>query len=410
MEITMDDSRINNITQIKEFLKGSQGFDFSLRKAKIEEKYKFIDKVIDRLKYGKLSKKDKKVVLYYLKKITGYKKRQLLRLVSQAVVGELKRKPYKKLHPHRIYTSLDIKLLEKTDELHLRLSEGATKEILRREFEIFHHQNYQTISHISHSHITNLRHHQLYNNHWVNHTKAKTIPIGITQPPENYGKPGSIRVDTVHQREIYHINSVDEITQWEIVVCVPQISERCMVSALEDLINQYPFIIFNFHSDRGGETINYQVSSLLHRLLIKQTKSRSYHSNDNALIETKNGSIIRKNMGWRHINQNMVDKINNYYKNYFNPYLNFHRPCAFPTITVDEKGRKKRVYHTYLTPYDALKRITGAKKFLKPGQTFEKLDKIAYQYSDNEFAQILREEERRLFEEIEKANKNGGSL
>lgn len=94
----------------------------------------------------------------------------------------------------------------------------------------------------------------------------------------------------------------------------------------------------------------------------------------------------------------MADKINEYYRNYFNPYLKFHRPSTFPTITVDEKGRKKRIYHTYLTPYDALKRIERVNRFLKARQTFEKLDKIAYQYSDNEFAQILREKERKLFE------------
>jgi hypothetical protein len=50
-------------------------------------------------------------------------------------------------------------------------------------------------------------------------------------------------VDSVHQRNVYHINSVDEITQWEIVVCVPQISESCMLPALKELIDQYPFII-----------------------------------------------------------------------------------------------------------------------------------------------------------------------
>lgn len=236
--------------------------------------------------------------------------------------------------------------MEKTDELHLRLSEGATKEILRREFEIFHHNNFQTISRISHSHITNLRHSLIYKNSWVNHTKARQIPIRITMPPENFGKPGSIRVDTVNQRDVYHINSVDEITQWEVVVCVPQISERCMLPALQELIDQYPFIVFNFHSDRGRETINYIVSSFLQRLLIKQTKSRAYHANDNALVETKNGAVVRKNMGWQHINQNLTDKINHYYRNYFNPYLNFHRPCGYTTIIVDEKGRKKRLYHT----------------------------------------------------------------
>jgi transposase InsO family protein len=181
-----------------------------------------------------------------------------------------------------------------------------------------------------------------------------------------------------------------------------------MLPALKELIDQYPFMIFNFHSDRGGENINYQVASFLHRLLIKQTKSRSYHSNDNALVETKNGAVIRKNMGWQHINHNLVDKVNDYYRNFFNPYLNFHRPCGFPTITIDDKGRKKRMYHNYLTPYDALKRIVGGHKFLKGNISFEKLDKIAYQYSDNEFAEILREEEGKLFNLIAKTDKNGG--
>jgi hypothetical protein len=289
------------------------------------------------------------------------------------------------------------------------MSEKATLEILRRENEVFQHHNYQTISKISHSNITNLRHSPLYKSSWVNHTKARQIPIGLTQKPENYGKAGSIRVDSVSQKDVYHINTIDEITQWEIVFCVPQICEACMLPALEDIINQYPFTIFNFHSDRGGENINYQVADFLQRLLIKQTKSRSYHSNDNALVETKNGSVIRKNMGWEHIDQKFCDRINHYYKNYFNPYLNYHRPCGFPNIITDEKGKKEKVYNVYLTPYDALKRILGANKFLKPEQTFEKLDIIAYQHSDNEFAEIMREEERKLFNEIRKSNRNNGS-
>lgn len=407
----MDDSRLTNLNQLKEFLKGSQKLDLSLRTSGIDEKYQFIDQTVDRLKYFHLRKKEKRIVIAYLRKICGYKKAQLYRLVKRALNGWLKRKKYQRINPKRIYTSFDIKLLEKTDELHLRLSEKATLEILRREHELFHHQEYQTISRISHGHITNLRHALVYKNSWINHTKARQIPIGLTQPPENYGRPGSIKVDTVHQREIYHINSVDEITQWEIVVSVPQICEACMEPALFELINQYPFVIFNFHSDRGGETINYVVADLLHRLLIKQTKTRSRHPNDNALIETKNGSVVRKNMGFEHINQSFCNDINSYYKNYFNPYLNFHRPCGFPSIIPDKtkKGRKIKVYDVYQVPYERLKSIKGTEKFLKPMISFEKLDKIAYQYSDNEFAEILRKEERTLFEKIRKYDQRHGS-
>lgn len=160
----MNDSRITSITQIKEFLKGSQGFDFSLRESPIEKKYKFIDVTVDRMRYHALKKRDKKTIINYLKKITGYKHTQLFRLINRAGRGKLTRILYHRINPHRIYTFRDIKLLEKTDELHVRLSDMATKEILRREYEIFSHQEFQTVSGISHSNIDNLRHSAVYIN------------------------------------------------------------------------------------------------------------------------------------------------------------------------------------------------------------------------------------------------------
>lgn len=409
MTITMDDSRITSIAQLTEFLKGSQKIPFSLENESIGKKYAFIDETIRKFQYRKLPKSEKKIILWYLQKTTGYKKERVYQLVGRAEKGSLRKALYQRVKPHRIYTTIDIKLLEKTDELHLRLSEDATKEILRREHEVFGKKEYQTISRVSHAHISNLRHAETYRSFWINHTKARQVTIGATRPPENFGRPGSIRIDSVSQKDVYHINSVDEITQWEVVFCVPQISERYMIPALEDIFSQYPFIIFNFHSDRGHETINYRVAELLQRLLIKQTKSRSYHSEDNALVETKNGSVVRKNFGWEHIDQSLTDDINSYLKNFFNPYLNFHRPCGYPTIQTDEKGKKKKVYAIYQTPYEALKQITEARNFLRPGQSFEKLDTIAYSHSDNEFAAIMREEERKLFQKIREKDRQNGS-
>ena len=409
MNITMNDSRLTNVNQLRQLLKGSEKLDLSLRKASIADKYQFIGRTIKRLGYSKLSKKDKRVVKQYLKKFTGYKKAQLSRLIKRARFADLKRRPYRRVKSHRIYTGRDIKLLEKTDELHLRLSEKATQEILRRETKVFNQSKYQTIAKVSHSHITNLRHHPIYRNSWINHTKARQIPIGVTMPPENYGKPGSIKVDTVHQRDIYHINSVDEIVQWEVVVSVPQITEDCMLPALQEMLNQYPFQIFNFHSDRGGENINHTVADFLQRLLIKQTKSRARKPNDNALVETKNGSVIRKNMGWEHINQQATQAINHYYRNWFNPYLNYHRPCGYPTTIKNKRGKEKKVYDVYQVPYERLKSLPNAKKYLKPETSFTKLDTIAYAQSDNQFAEVLREEERKLFKKIRNYDHRNGS-
>jgi|WetSurMetagenome_2_1015567.scaffolds.fasta_scaffold134516_1 hypothetical protein len=409
MTITMDDSRIQSIAQLKEFLKGSQKIPLSLENESIAKKYEFIDQTIQKFLYRKLKKREKRVILWYLQKATGYKKERVYQLVARAEKGSLKKALYQRVKPHKIYTSFDIKLLERTDELHLRLSEDATKEILRREYELFGKKEYQTIARVSHAHISNLRHARTYRSFWINHTKARQISIGNTKPPENFGRPGSIRIDSVSQKDVYHINSVDEITQWEIVFCVPQISERYMIPALKEIFSQYPFVIFNFHSDRGHETINYRVAKLLQRLLIKQTKSRSYHSEDNALVETKNGSIVRKNFGWEHIDQGLTDDINQYLKNFFNPYLNFHRPCSYPTIIENDKGKKRKVYSVYQTPYEALKQTTKAKNFLKSGQSIEKLDIIAYSHSDNEWASIMRDEERKLFQKIRQIDRQNGS-
>lgn len=400
MKLIMDDIHLETLAEVREFLRGS--LKLVLRLETLIEKYDFIDEKVATFNYPSLSKSDKRIVVLYLKKFTGYKRAQLFRLIKRAVKGKLVKKDYVRTSGyHRLYTPADIKLIEKTDEAHLRLNAHATHEIMRREYALFHHLEFKNVANISISHIDNLRKSNCYKASWVNGTKARIIAIGTTTKPETNNCPGSIRIDTVHQRDVYFINAVDEITQWEIVACVPKISEAFLLPILELLLNQFPFIVFNFHSDRGVEFINAVVARLLTKLFIEQTKSRSRHCNDNALVESKNGSVIRKNMGYQHLNQNLANKMNEFYQSYFNPYLNFHRPCGYVTaVKLDFKGRERNIYGQYTTPYEKLKEISEANKtnFLKPGQTFAKLDIIAYQMSDNEFASTMRKRQNELFE------------
>lgn len=99
------------------------------------------------------------------------------------------------------------------------------------------------------------------------------------------------------EKGVYHINLVDEVTQIEYVGCVKVISEYFLLPLLEELLKTFPFRIFGFHSDNGSEYINYQVSKMLQKMLVEQTKSRSRRTNDNALVEGKNGAIVRKYLG-----------------------------------------------------------------------------------------------------------------
>ena len=237
-------------------------------------------------------------------------------------------------------------------------------------------------------------------------TQAASADIGIRRRPESQGLAGHVRVDSVHQGDkdkekgVYHINLVDEVLQWEIVLCVEKISEAYLLPMLEEALLSFPFIILGFHSDNGSEYINGRVAGLLNKLLIEQTKSRSGRSNDNALVEGKNGSVIRKNMGYWHIEQKYAPMINEFYRRHFNDYLNFHRPCGFATVTVDKKGKRRRNYETYQTPYERLKAIDPKGKCLRPQVSFSDLDKRALRHTDNEAAEEMQKAKERLFRQV----------
>lgn len=404
MTITMDDSRIISIPQIKEFFKISENIEFKASSRK--EKYEWIEKVLLRFRYFALRKRDKTAVKKYVMQMTGFSDAQLTRLIAR-------KKKYGNIIANtagghkfaRIYTPEDIAKLIETDKAHDRLSGPATKQIFQRAYKIFNDNRFARLKNISVAHIYNLRGTRQYISWAKFFTKTKPTPVNIGErrKPNPEGKPGYLRVDTVHQgnldkeKGVYHINLVDETTQWEIVGAVEKISEQYLLPILEDAISQFPFRICGFHSDNGSEYINKIVAKLLNKLLIDQTKSRARHCNDNALAEGKNGAVIRKHMGYWHIPQYYAPRINKFYQEHMNVYLNYHRPCGFATEKISEKGKIKKVYDVYLTPYEALKTHLNAQEFLKNGITFEKLDKIAYEKSDNEFAASMQKAKAELF-------------
>ena len=351
------------------------------------------------------------MVKKYIMEMTGISDAQVGRLIAKKKkFGKVFLSVARKHTFEKIYDTQDTALLIKTDNLHLRMSGPATKKILKREYEIFGKKEYKTISEISSSHIYNLRETRQYISRSL--TIKKTNPVGCKigerRKPRPGGRPGFFRVDSVHQGDlekekgVYHINIVDEVLQWEIVGSVEKISEHYLLPLLEDLLTQLPFVILNFHSDNGSEFINKLVAKLLNKLLAIQTKSRSHHTNDNALVECKNGWVIRKNIGYSYIAQKHAPLINQFYKEYFNVYLNYHRPCGFATVVEDPKkpGKFKKKYDTYMTPYEKLKSLKNAKQYLKVGITFKMLDTIANEKSDNECAALMQKEKQELFKKI----------
>jgi transposase InsO family protein len=277
-------------------------------------------------------------------------------------------------------------------------------------YHVYGEARFERLAGISNGHLYNLRQHKTYRTRrgHVDKTRPVRSPIGERRKPAPDGQPGYLRIDSVHQGDlegvkgVYLINAVDEVTQFQVVCAVERISEHFLLPILEQLIAAFPFTIRGFHSDNGSEYTNHRVAKLLEKLRIEHTKSRARHTNDNALVESKNGSTIRKHLGYSHIPGRFAMDVNRFTRGPLTDYLNFHRPCHFPTESIDPKGKRRKHYRyqDLMTPYDKLKSLPNAAQYLKPGISFQTLDAIATQCSDNEAARRLNQARAELFQLI----------
>lgn len=411
MNTIMKLDNLNTIEQMELFINGSQAIAFAVASCK-DERYRVVEQILKRFAYSRLKRGDKGIVIQFLIKISGYSRQQLTRIIKRYCEGGQLKRHQKTLNGFEsVYTDKDKQALAKLDQRHDTPNGLMVKKLCERAYNKFDDASYERLSQISVSHIYNLRKSSGYKKHRCHYDKTKSrkaVHIGERRKPQANGKPGYIRIDTVHQGDldgrkgVYHINAVDEVTQYEVVVSVEKISEAYLIPALEVLLDAFPFKIINFHSDNGSEYVNKTVAKLLGKLLIEFTKSRPRHSNDNALAEGKNAAIVRKVFGYIHIPQHYAKQLNEFNESALNPYVNYHRPCLFPTVITDEKGKQKKKYEykNMMTPYEKFKSLADAETYLKDGLSFKKLDDIASAMTDNEAADYLQQQRQILFKQI----------
>lgn len=382
------------------FLEASDGIEFGGQNRK--EIYDWVKAALVKQEYFAQSKKRRGTVRAYLRKVTGLSLPQITRLIRQyRQTGELRSKSGRRYRFKKKYSESDISLLAEVDRAHERLSGPATRHVLGREYREYGKKEFARWSEISVSHLYNLRRSATYRMQAATFERTRPTKIGIGErrKPVNGGEPGYLRVDSVHQGDwdgkkgVYHINVVDEVTQWQVVGCAEGISERFLLPVLEALLHQIPFRIKGFHSDNGSEYVNYKVAGMLKKLLIDFTRSRPNRSQDNGLVEGKNGAVIRKHIGYGHIPSGQAERVQKFYTAHFNAYLNFHRPCGFATVIEGKRGKRKKVYRAkdYATPYEKLKSLPKAETYLKEGVTLEALDRQAKRMSDTEAAHKTRQ-------------------
>jgi transposase InsO family protein len=404
LTISVETSERLSLEQIQAFLEGSGEVEFKGQRR--EEIYGWVNQTLRQQRYEELKRSARGLVREYVQKLTGLSRAQTTRLITVYLRGdEVKPQPYRRRRFPRRYTREDIAMLASLDEAHETLSGPATKKLLQRACYNFNDTRYGSLARISVAHLYRLRASRAYRERRIRYqaTRPTPVSIGERRKPDPQGRPGYIRIDTVHQGDqdgmkgVYHLNAVDEVTQWEVVGAVEQISEAFLLPMLEKMLAQFPFRIRGFHSDNGSEFINHLVAKLLNKLLIEQTKSRPRHSNDNGLVESKNGAVVRKHMGHTHIAAAHAEGITDFFKEHLNPYLNFHRPCGVPELVVNAKGKEKRTYRWYATPWEILRQLPNVASHLKAEVTIAMLDQQAQAKTDTQAAVEMQEAKRKLF-------------
>ena len=414
MVIDMNEAQVRTLEQVRLVVAGTQALEF--RRAEDDEgRYGWIEQVLRRFEYRRLGRADKGAVLAYLQHLSGYSRAQLTRLVSRWMNGKPLVKNYRRPEHAfaRRYTAADVALLAEVDRAMGTLSGPATACVLRRQRDVFKVAGFERLGDISIGHLYNLRNSAPYRAQRVVLTKTrptKRVDIGVRRAPAPEGRPGFIRIDSVHQGDqdgikgLYHINAVDCVTQWQVVATVQTISEAHLLPVIEQMLKQFPFEILGFHADNGSEYVNHAVARMLDKLRIEFTRSRPRHSNDNGLAETKNGAVVRKEFGFAHIPQRHAARFNTYCAEYLNPFLNFHRPCLFATEVADPKkpGRIKKVYRPRdaMTPLDKLASLSEVHTCLREGITLEHLRELATALSDVQAAAELNEARQALFRRV----------
>jgi len=412
MILKLDIERLTSVEAIRDFMMGSAPIDFQYTDRK--DAYEAVRRLLVRLDYIRLPRPDKGLVRGCIGKLTGLSRAQVTRLISQyrqtGQIQDRRRGPSKPFQ--RRYSSADIRLLAAVDEQLGGLCSALTRRFMQQQYERHGDVRFQRLAYLSHGHLYRLRQSRTYRQkrNPMTRTRPTSVAIGERRKPRPGGQPGFLRIDSVHQGDLdgrkglYQINIVDTVTQYQFIAAVRAISERFMIPALQQLLAAFPFNIKGFHADNGSEYVNWQVATMLDRLHIEFTRSRPRHSNDNALVESKNAAVVRHYLGHSHIPSHHADRVNRFLKDQLAPFINYHRPCHFPVDSVDGKGRQRKryPYEQVTTPYLKLKSLTQAEQYLRDGVTFEQLDRLALATDGWTAAQNVKQARDQLFLEIQR--------
>ena len=215
--MTLQTERLRTVEQVRAFVEGSEAVDYKPKNP--GARYALVGKTAVKFDYHRLGRADRDCGRAYVGKMCGFSPAQIGRLLrQQAETGVVEdRRVRNSGRPFEtVYTPADIRLLAVADEAFGGMSGLATCEILRHEFEVHGDARFERLAGISRLHVYNLCASRSYRTRRT--TWDIPVAVAVRKAPEPNGRPGFLRVDTVHlgdkdgRKGVYVVNMVDEVT------------------------------------------------------------------------------------------------------------------------------------------------------------------------------------------------------
>jgi hypothetical protein len=172
-------------------------------------------------------------------------------------------------------------------------------------------------------------------------------------------QPGYLEVDGVsHSGEIaagewiWTISATDLSTGWTERVPVMGRGQLGVLAAVKRIREQLPFELLGIHPDNGNEFLNWHLIKWCRDEKILISRSRPEHKNDNAHVEQKNWTLVRKLIGYERLDTpTQLEWLDRLYTDLLRPYNN----CFQPVMKLlakehDVDGHLRKRYDTPTTP------------------------------------------------------------
>lgn len=183
--------------------------------------------------------------------------------------------------------------------------------------------------------------------------------------------PGFVEIDLVghdggdNNGTFAHTLSLTDVaTGWVQAATIANKGEQAVAAALEQLRLALPFHLAGIHSDNGSEFINHHLYRWCTTREITFTRGRANHSNDNAHVEQKNWSWIRRCAGYfRYDTPTEIDLLNQIWARE-STVMNLFKPQQKLTTKTRTGAKVTKRYDTAATPLDRL--LTAFPDLLAP--------------------------------------------